>query len=37
MRNGLLYCYRRRLAKGFKSCLYLLIEDVGVDHRGGEV
>jgi len=34
---ALLDRYRRRLAKGFKRCLHLLVEDVGVDHRSGEV
>jgi len=29
-----LHRYRRRLAKGFESALHLLVEDVGVDHRG---
>jgi len=33
----ILYRYRRRLAKGFKSVLHLLIEDEGIDHRSGEV
>jgi len=32
-----LHRYRRRLAKGFKCCLHRLIEDVGIDHRGGQV
>ena len=27
-------CYRRLLAKGLESALKLLIEDVGIDHRG---
>ena len=29
--------YRRRLAKGFERTLHLLVENVGVDHRGGEI
>jgi len=29
--------YCRRLAKGFESTLHLLVEDVSIDHSGGEV
>lgn len=29
--------YRRRLAKGFEGFLQLLVNDVGVDLRGGQI
>ena len=32
-----LYRYRRRLAKGFEGFVQLLVDDVGINHRCGEI